>query len=267
MRSGLAAWALLASVTLVSPAREASAAPAKKLAREEIVQLFAALSDAAKSASTFQGKMRRLEKSGLVLDEEPLKSEGEVWIERPDCFRQDIAKPKASVTVASKEHLWVFFPAAKEAQHIDLRRGLKGRADTTTESIMPWLTFDLAGLEKKYKVTASRTNVPEGVTLRKFPPRAEGVAPPRAEDVPARAPAECFQISFVPREAKFAPGLAVLSIWVDGADPWPLRIERETVDGDLQITEFGEIALDATVDARLFDYRPPAGTKVVELSQ
>jgi outer membrane lipoprotein-sorting protein len=252
---------------LASLAGEAQSASSKKLGREELVALFSGLSNAAKTARTFQAAMKRLEQSGFVLDEDPVVFEGMVWIERPDCFRQQITKPRPSLTVASKEHLWIHFPAAREAQHVDLRKGVKGRADTTSESIMPWLTFDLPGLEKKYKIRAKKVTVPKGVGLRKVPARTEGDAGARADEVPTKTPEKCYRIEFVPRDPKLAPGLAALSIWVDGQNPWPLRIERETSDGDLQTTEFGAITLDAPVDVKLFRFRPPSGTKVVELSE
>jgi outer membrane lipoprotein-sorting protein len=259
------AVALLALWTPTASA--ASSKRKKKLTRQELVALFADLSKAAKTARTFQGAMTRTEQSGFVLDEEPLKAKGHVWIARPDCFRQDIEKPRPSVTVASKEHLWVYFPAAREAQHVNIRKGVKGRADTTTESIMPWLTFDLPGLEKKYKIRARRTAVPTGVKIKTVPAPKEGTPPPKIEKIKSVPPANCYRIEFKPKEAKYAPNLAVLYIWVDGINPWPLRIERETVDGDLQTTAFGEVTLEAPVDKKRFDFRPPAGTKIVELSE
>jgi len=230
------------------------------LAREETVALFAGLAEAAKSARTFQARLRRSERTGFVLDERPLVSEGRVWIERPDRFCQEISRPHRGLTVANGNDLWVYFPESREVQHIDLRKGLKGRSETTSDAFMPWLAFDLQELEKKYRVAASACEAPAGVTIRRPPGAGEG------RGASAGPPRSCFRIDFAPRDAKFAPGLARLSIWVEAGTPWPLKIERESVEGELMVSEFAEIVLDAPVEASRFQFRPPAGTKRVELS-
>lgn len=230
----------------------------RRLGREEIVAIFKGLAEAARSAKTFQARLKRLEQTGFVLDEKPLVYEGRIWIERPDRFCQEIVRPRRGLTVVNGSDLWVYFPESREVQHADLKKGLKGRSDTTTDSFMPWLAFDLTELEKKYRIEVQTAEPPDGVTI------AAHVA---GKPAPARRPRDCYRIDFIPREERFAPGLARLSIWVESGTPWPLRIERESAEGDLATSELYDIILDAQVEASRFQFKPPAGTKRVELSE
>ena len=81
--------AVLALAALSSGA-DAASSRKKRLKRDELVQLFGNLTKAAKSATTFQASMKRTDVSMLFMDEEPMASEGKLWIERPSRFRQDI---------------------------------------------------------------------------------------------------------------------------------------------------------------------------------
>jgi outer membrane lipoprotein-sorting protein len=259
----LLSMAIATSMLVPASADGASSRKKKRLSREELVSLFGGLTKAAGTAKTLQAAMKRSDVSGLVIDDKPLVSEGNLWIERPARFRQDITKPRPSVTVASEREVWVYFPEAREAQYIDISKGIKGKKNTTSESILPWLTFDLPGLEKKYQIAAKRTSPPQGVKLKVHPRGAQKVD---IGKLTAIEPKECYKIDFVPKDPRFAPGLAMLSLWVDGVNPWPLKIERESTDGDIQTTEFSNIVLEAPVDPKLFDYRPPRGTKIENLS-
>ena len=258
--------AVLTCAVLVGLAEGATAA-AKKLTREELVALFAALNGAAKTARTFQADLRRSEQSGFVIDEEPLVSEGTVSIERPERFRQEIVRPRRSLTVVNSKDLWIYFPDAREVQHVDLTKGVKGKAGTSAESIMPWLTFDLAGLEKTFKVEAWLEDPPEWATLKLVPEDRRGkIAAAEVKDLPARALERCFRIEFAPVKQELAPAMATLSLWVDGVNPWPVKIGQENPDGDVVTTEYRNIVLEAPIDAREFEFRPPRRTKVQELS-
>ena len=117
----------------------------------------------------------------------------------------------------------------------------------------------------------ARTDVPpKEVTIRKAEPAAEGGSrdpgAPAAEEPRALELRNAYRIDFAPRSAKLAPGIAWLSLWVDGENPWPFKIEKETPEGDIVTTEFFDILLDAPLDAKLFEFTPPRRTRVVELS-
>jgi outer membrane lipoprotein-sorting protein len=252
-------------LALVSAARPCPGAEAgARLTRDETVALFARLAEAASTASTFQAKFVRTEESGFVLDAEPLVSEGRITVKRPDCYRQEIAKPRKSLTIISGTDLWIYFEEVREAQHVDLTKGVKGRSETTLQAFMAWIEFDLPELEKKYRVEVRKAEPVKGVTIIKA---AAAGAAQGAEGPPARSPERSFRIDFTPREAHLAPGLAHLALWVDGENPWPLKIERETADGDLVKSDFPEMLLEAPLEPGVFEFRPPRGTKVVELSE
>ncbi len=265
-------------------ARAAEVTERKKLAREETIELFGKLHAAVPGAKTFQAKLTRTEESGLIVDEEPLVYHGEVKMVRPDCFRQEITKPRRSLTVANEADVWIYFPDEREVQHIDLKKGMKDREDMSSRSIMPWITFDFEGLDKKFEITAVRVPAPEGLVVMKVPARPSGDTTPAEgaegggeeggeEGVKKAPPAEpvalsspyIHEITFVPRKAEYAPNMIELVLTVYGEEPWPFKIEQESED-DLIVTEFSVIILDAPVAEEVFKFKPPRGTKVVDLS-
>jgi outer membrane lipoprotein-sorting protein len=185
-----------------------------------------------------------------------------LWIERPSRFRQDLLTPRASTTLASGNDLWIHFPEAKEVQHVDLARGVKGKEGTSLDSVMPWLTFDLKALEAKYTVKAKKIAVPKGMALRVYPKDSNA----DVKDIEPQTPSACYRIDFAPTDPTTAPGLSLLSLWVDGVNPWPLKFERESTDESIQTTEFGNILLEGPIDAKIFEFKAPRGTKTVELS-
>ena len=157
------------------------------------------------------------------------------------------------------KNLWIYFPESREAQHVDLAKGIAGKAGTSMESFMPWISFDLAEIEKKYRVTVRTAEVPEGATVRTARPDGKG------EPV-AAALRGAYRITYTPRDRKKSGGIRRLSIWVDGERPWPLKVEKTTSRGDTVTTEFRDTVLEEKLDPRLFEFTPPRGTKVEELS-
>lgn len=253
---------LAAAAALVAAALPVHAA-SKKLSREETVALFARLAGAAKAAKTFQAKMRREERTDFVLDAKPIVSEGRWLVERlaksavgknemPIRFRQDVFRPRKGALFITRKDFWVSFPESREAQHADLTKGTKG-SNATVETFTLWLYFDLDAIEKTYRVKARAVEPPEGLTIRKGEGRA------------AAKPEKMYRVTFLPRDEEKATFLE-LSLWLDGVNPWPLKIEKETDDGTVA-TQFSEIVLDEPVDAGLFNYIPPRGTKVQELGE
>jgi len=249
----------------------ASAGEAKfkslRLSKDETKALFAKLGEAAAKAKTFHARIVRSELSKFVLDEDPLKSEGEVWAERPDRFRQQMSKPKKSLAVANAAELWVYLPELREAQHIDLVKGLGGKTGGAAESFMSWVTFDLEKIQKSYRVSVKTAEVPEGVTI-KIAKSASKTKPGPEAAAPAPTPAKAYVITYTPLAShRKKATIRSLSIWVDGENPWPLKIRKVTKSRATIITEFRDIVLWEKLDPRLFKFTPPRGTKVEELSR
>ena len=296
------ACALVLAIACALPAagRRGEAAPdrperRKRLSREETIELFRKLHAAAPNSKTFQARLTRTEESALLVDPEPRKYHGEVKLVRPDRLRQEIGAPRRSLTIATGTDVWVYFPEEREVQHIDLKKGIKGREDTKSKSIMPWLTFDFDGLDRKFNIEAARLPTPEGLVVRKVSAalrraqdggtelvegaaaeeRAEDAGEEGAEEGVGEAPAAVpvalsspyvYEITFEPERAEYAPNMIQLVLTVYGEEPWPLRIEQESED-DLVVTEFSEVLLDAPIPEEAFRFKPPRGTKVVELSR
>lgn len=241
----------------------------KRLSREETIELFRKLHDAVPNSKTFQARLTRTEESALLVDPEPRKYHGEVKIVRPDRFRQEIREPRRSLSIATGTDVWVYFPEEREVQHIDLKRGIKGREETKAKSIMPWLTFDFDGLDRKFRIEAVRLPTPEGLVVRKVPAPKEGEGgregAGEAEPVALSSP-YVYEITFEPKRVEYAPNMIQLVLTVYGEEPWPLRIEQESED-DLVVTEFSGVLLDAPIPEEAFRFKPPRGTKVVELSR
>ena len=146
-RTGALVLAFAFAVPVAARAAEAAEeTERKKLSREETVELFGRLHAAVPGSKTFQARLRRTEVSDIVVGEEPLVYHGELKMMRPGRFRQEITKPRRSLTVVNEADVWIYFPDEREVQHIDLKRGIKGREETSSRSIMPWITFDFEGL-------------------------------------------------------------------------------------------------------------------------
>jgi len=238
-----------------------------RLSKDETKALFAKLGKAAAKAKTFHARILRSELSKFVLDEDPLKSEGEVWAERPDRFRQQMSKPKKSLAVANATELWVYFPELREAQHVDLAKGPGSKAGGAAESFMSWVTFDLEKIQKSYRVSVKTAEVPEGVTIR-FAKSTLGPAPDgeALDAVTAKPPAKAYVITYTPLAShRKKATIRSLSIWVDGENPWPLKIRKVTKRRDTIVTEFRDIVLWEKLDPKLFEFTPPRGTKVEEI--
>jgi outer membrane lipoprotein-sorting protein len=258
----LAGCALSASVL----APRASAG--RTLEREEVVKLFSKLEDAAAKSKSFKARIRLSERSGFVLDAKPLVSEGRVWAERPVRYRKEVIDPDTgkmkSALVIGREDLWVYFPESREAQHLALEKAGEAGPKGLVESFMPWASFDLDDIEKRYKVRVRTDDVPDGVTIRRVPEdMREGE--PEIESLPRKTPEEAFRIDYTPEDREAAGELRRLRIWVDGAHPWPIRVERYTTSSTVT-TEISDIVLDAPLERSLFEFKPPRGTKLEELA-
>jgi outer membrane lipoprotein-sorting protein len=234
----------------------------ERLSRDDTKALFAKLGKAAAGAKTFRARILRSELSRFVLDAEPLKSEGEIWAVRPDRFRQQMSKPRKSLAVVNPKELWIYFPESREAQHIDLTKGLAGKAATSSESFMSWVTFDLAEIEKRYRVTVRTAEPPAGATIRSAKSARKGDAASKAS-----APAKAYRITYTPLAShRKKATVRSFSIWVDGEHPWPLKVEKVTKRKDTIVTEFRDMVIEEKLDPKLFEFTPPRGTKVEELS-
>jgi outer membrane lipoprotein-sorting protein len=272
---GFAACAAASSASAgEGPSEATGPAKPRELPREEVTALFARLEAAAREARSFQADLRRTEESAFLLDAEPLVQEGRVAITRnPDRFRTEIVRPRPSLTIVSETDIWQYLEGEREAQHVDRRKGLEGKAEATSGWLLALLAFDLEVIEKTYRVSVRTCEPPEGVTIRKVerPGPDEGgegageEKPEKGGEAEAVRPEECFRIEFVPKRPELAPGLLGLTLLVDGRNPWPLKIVRETADEDVITSEFANIVLDAELPRETFEFRPPRGTKVVEL--
>ncbi|MHC5053096.1 MAG: LolA family protein [Planctomycetota bacterium] len=235
----------------------------ERLSKDETKALFAKLNKAAATAKTFHARILRSELSGYVIDEEPVRSEGEVWAVRPDRFRQQRSKPRKSLAVINPKEVWIYFPESREAQHVDFAKGVAGKAGMAAESFMSWVTFDLAEIEKRYRVSVRTAEVPEGVTIRIAKSARKGAPAPKA----AAAPAKAYRITYTPLAShRKKSAVRSLSLWVDGENAWPLKVEKVTKSGVTITTEFRDMVLEEELDPDLFKFTPPRGTKEEELS-
>lgn len=141
-----------------------------------MVALFSRLAESAKTARTYQAAVRKTEKSGLLLEEEPLESQGAVWIERPNRYAQELEGPQKTLLPFNEKHIWVYYPDARRVEHMGIEKALKGRSRAKGRAFMSWLLFDLEELEKTYRVQASTGAQPRGVTIRKMKPASENGA-------------------------------------------------------------------------------------------
>jgi len=162
----------------------------------------------------------------LKIREQPLVLEGEVKLMAPDKFRREIFGKNPSVITSDGRMLWIFYPVFNEAEQYALDRS--HAVSMLFGALNSGLNFQ--GLQEFYRIRGSPTD------------------------------GGGYALTLEPLQPDVRHVLVRLIVWLDAA----LRViktEYETPGGDRTVTTYMEVRLEP-VPAEMFEFNPPAGTKV-----
>jgi outer membrane lipoprotein-sorting protein len=162
----------------------------------------------------------------LKIREQPLVLEGEVKLMAPDKFRREIFGKNPSVITSDGRMLWIFYPVFNEAEQYALDRS--HAVSMLFGALNSGLNFQ--GLQEFYRIRGSPTD------------------------------GGGYALTLEPLQPDVRHVLVRLIVWLDAA----LRViktEYETPGGDRTVTTYMEVRLEP-VPAEVFEFNPPAGTKV-----
>ncbi len=166
-----------------------------------------------------------IEEKRTRLLREPITSRGTVFFQTPDRFRREVAGDKPSLTVSDGKHLWIYYPAFKEAELYTL--GQRAAFDDSIAALTAGLNF--VGIEKFYTVTAAREE-------------------------------NAYRLRLTPRRGNLRRMIQQLDIWLDD-DLTLLRTDLLMPKGDRTITKYSN-QKRAPLPAETFQFTPRAGTNI-----
>lgn len=198
-------------------------AQAEPLAPADLKSLLNRVREKRAGAPQVQADFR--EEKTLRLMNKPVVSAGKVWFQAPNKFRREVRGNSPSVTVSDGQTLWIHYPKFQSAERYSLGKR------TPLEASIAALTaaLNLEGVEQSYNISGR----PEG----------EGSV---LELAPRAATLKRFLQRFVLHLNK------------------ELQVERTEMlqpNGDRIITLYSNESR-APIDPGMFQFTPPAGTKI-----
>ncbi len=198
-------------------------APAAPLAPGELKSLLARIREKRAAAPQVQADFQ--EEKSIKMMNKPVVSAGKVWFQAPNKFRREVRGNTPSLTVSDGTTLWLYYPKFDSAERYSLgkRSPLEAGIAAITASL------NLQGVEENYHITgASEAN---GHVLE-LTPRTPSM----------KRMLQRFMIHFNG------------SLQVD-------RTEMSQPNGDKIVTIYSNESR-ASIDPALFQFTPPAGTKI-----
>jgi chaperone LolA len=155
----------------------------------------------------------------------PVASSGKVWFQAPNKFRREMKGNAPSVTVSNGQQLWIHYPKFQSAEQYAL--GKRSPLDAGIAAITA--SLNLQGVEDSYNISGAK----------------EGNE---------------YVLQLAPRTASIKKMLQQFTIRLN-ADLQVERTEMLQPNGDRIVTIYSNESR-APIDAGLFEFTPPAGTKV-----
>lgn len=155
----------------------------------------------------------------------PITSSGKMWFQSPNKFRREAKGNSPSITVSDGQHLWIYYPKFKSAEHYSL--GKRSPLDAGIAAITA--SLNLENVENTYHITA--TKEPDG-----------------------------YHLQLTPRNPSMKRLLQSFSIHMNN-DFQVVRTEMVQPNGDRIITTYANESR-APIPAFTFEFTPPAGTDV-----
>jgi outer membrane lipoprotein carrier protein len=155
----------------------------------------------------------------------PIVSAGKMWFQSPNKFRREAKGNSPSITVSDGQHLWIYYPNFKSAEHYSL--GKRSPLDAGIAAITA--SLNLENVEGTYHIAATK--------------EADG-----------------YQMQLTPRNPSMKRLLQSFSIRMNN-DFQVVRTEMLQPNGDRIITTYSNESR-APIPASTFAFTPPAGTDV-----
>ena len=200
-----------------------SLASAEPLAPAELKSLLDRIREKRAAAPQVQANFQ--EEKTLRMMNKPVVTSGRMWFQAPNKFRREVKGNSPSITVSNGKQLWIYYPKFQSAEQYTLGKGspLEAGIAAITASL------NLQGVEEKYNITGAR----------------EGNA---------------YVLQLTPKAAAMKKMVQQFTVRLNPE----LQLERtEAVqpNGDRIVTTYSNESR-APIDAALFEFTPPAGTKV-----
>ena len=200
-----------------------SSAFAEPLAPAELKSLLEQIRQKRAAAPQVQADFR--EEKTMKMMSKPVSSSGKVWFQAPNKFRREMKGNAPSVTVSNGQQLWIHYPKFQSAEQYTL--GKRSPLDAGIAAITA--SLNLQGVEDSYNITAAK----------------EGNE---------------YVLQLAPRTASIKKMLQQFTIRLN-ADLQVERTEMLQPNGDRIVTTYSNESR-APIDPGMFEFTPPAGTKV-----
>jgi chaperone LolA len=164
------------------------------------------------------------EKSVRMLNK-PIISSGKVWFQSPNKFRREAKGNSPSTTVSDGQHLWIYYPKFKSAEHYSL--GKRSPLDAGIAAITA--SLNLENVENSYHIAGTK--------------EADG-----------------YLLQLTPRNPSMKRILQTFSIRLNN-DLQVVRTEMLQPTGDRFVTTYSNESR-TPIPASTFEFTPPAGTDV-----
>jgi outer membrane lipoprotein carrier protein len=172
---------------------------------------------------------RFTEEKHLRLLAEPKVSRGRFYFNRPNQVRWEYDGPESKVFVITESRYVAYFPAARRAEDVDIRKFVGKR-------LFRFLALGQTSgdLQAAYHIARAIDATSAGTHL----------------------------LVLTPRRDRVRDRLAVLRIWVDGTTWLPRRIAYEEPDGDRTVLTFHDLRANVELAESRFRVELPAGVEV-----
>ena len=198
-------------------------AQAEPLAPPEVKALLDQIR--AKRASAPQVQADFQEEKTVHLMNQPIRSAGKVWFQKPNKFRREVQGNSPSITISDGQQLWIYYPKFQSAEHYSL--GKHSPLDAGIAALTAAL--NLENVENSYHITGSKQD-------------------------------SGYQLQLAPRNPSLKRLLKTFNIQMN-ASLQAQRTEMVQPNGDRIITVYSNESR-APIPAATFEFTPPSGTAV-----
>ena len=196
---------------------------ADPLSPADVKALLARIREKRAAAPQVQADFQE-EKSVHMLNK-PIVSSGKMWFQAPNKFRREAKGNSPSITVSDGQHLWIYYPNFKSAEHYSL--GKRSPLDAGIAAITA--SLNLENVEATYHIAATKET-------------------------------DGYQLHLTARNPSMKRLLQSFDIRMNN-DFQVVRTEMLQPNGDRIITTYSNESR-APISASTFEFTPPAGTDV-----
>jgi len=215
---------MISKLSLLSLSLVATAlAQAEPLAPPEVKALHNQIR--AKRASAPQVQADFQEEKTVHLMNQPIRSAGKVWFQKPNKFRREVKGNSPSITVSDGQQLWIYYPKFQSAEHYSL--GKHSPLDAGIAALTAAL--NLENVENSYHITASKQD-------------------------------SGYELQLTPRNPSLKRLLKTFNIQMN-VDLQVQRTEMVQPNGDHIITAYSNES-STSIPAATFEFTVPPGTSV-----